>query len=434
MRYNALHPATFKQNRIRFTREMRPDSIAIFQSNDSMPRNGDQFFPYRQNSDFFYLSGIDQPESVLVLFPDSPKEGLKEVLFVRKADEKRMIWEGPTYSKEDCRSISGVKRVMWLSEMEGLLQQMIHQAKRIYINGNENDRFSTEIKSRDQRYYEYLKEKYPFHKYHRAQPILRRLRMIKSPAEIEAMLKACQITAKAFDRVLQTIEPGQPEYVVEGEIISTFIKEGASGHAYSPIVASGSSSCILHYVHNDQMCKDGDLLLLDFGCEYGHYAADLTRTIPVNGQYTSRQRQVYQAVLRVLREIRDIMVPGNTIEELNQEAGRLISHALVDLDLLDKSDIPHDFTKPNLPHQKFFMHGVCHHIGMDVHDLGDRNLPLQSGMVLTCEPGIYIQNEDLGVRIENNILVTDNGPVDMMKDIPIECDEIETIMHEKAVI
>ncbi|MDH3648695.1 MAG: aminopeptidase P family protein [Saprospiraceae bacterium] len=434
MRYSAIHPSTFQQNRLRFAREMRPDSLAIFQSNDAMPRNGDQFYRYRQNSDFFYLSGIDQAQSVLVLFPNCPNEDLREVLFVNKADEKMVTWEGPTYSKEDCRHISGVRKVLWLSDIEGVLQQMIYQTKRIYINGNENDRFSTEIKSRDQRYYELLLEKYPFHKYHRAQPILRRLRMIKSGGEIEVMHKACQIAAKAFHKVLQNIEPGQPEYAVEGDIISTFIKEGASGHAYAPIVASGASACVLHYIDNDKICSDGDMLLLDFGCEYGYYASDLTRSIPVNGQYSSRQRRVYEAVLSVFKEMREMMVPGTTFEELNHAASKLISHALVDLDLMGSEQVPDDFTKPNLPHRRYFMHGICHHIGMDVHDLSDRNIPLQSGMVLTCEPGIYIREEDIGIRIENNILVTDDGPVDLMKEIPIECDEIESLMHERAVL
>ena len=431
MRFKKIDSNLFIQNRQRFARQMRSDSLAIFQTNDKMPRNGDQYFPFRQNSDFFYLTGIDQPESVLLLYPDASKEDQKEILFIKKGDALSQIWEGQRYTKKEARDISGIQKVMWLQQLPGIQQNLIHQAKRIYVNENENLSVQAEIQTRDIRIAKEIRERYPFHKYHRSQPILRYLRMIKSHPEIELINHAAGITSQAFHRVLKAVKPGMKEYEIEAEIIHTFIAHGSAGHAYDPIVASGASSCVLHYIKNDQVCDNGDILLLDFGAEYGHYAADLSRTIPVNGKFTSRQRDVYQAVLRVLKQTIELMVPGMTLDELNKEVGLMISHELVALDLIDRKDLKEK--GEYAAYRQYFMHGVAHHLGLDVHDLSDRNSPFQAGMILTCEPGIYIAEESLGIRLENNILITDNGPVDLMAEIPIEVDHIESLMQEMVL-
>lgn len=431
MRFKKIDSNLFIQNRQRFARQMRSDSLAIFQTNDKMPRNGDQYFPFRQNSDFFYLTGIDQPESVLLLYPDASREDHREILFIKKGDALSEIWEGQRYTKKEARDISGIQKVMWLQQLPGIQQNLIHQAKRIYVNENENLSVQAEIQTRDIRIAKEIKERYPFHKYHRSQPILRYLRMIKSHPEIELINHAAGITSQAFHRVLKAVKPGMKEYEIEAEIIHTFIAHGSAGHAYDPIVASGASSCVLHYIKNDQVCDNGDILLLDFGAEYGHYAADLSRTIPVNGKFTSRQRDVYQAVLRVLKQTIELMVPGMTLDELNKEVGLMISHELVALDLIDRKDLKEK--GEYAAYRQYFMHGVAHHLGLDVHDLSDRNSPFQAGMILTCEPGIYIAEESLGIRLENNILITDNGPVDLMAEIPIEVDHIESLMQEMVL-
>lgn len=431
MRSKKIDSNLFIQNRQRFARQMRSESLAIFQTNDKMPRNGDQYFPFRQNSDFFYLTGIDQPESVLLLYPDASREDYKEILFIKKGDALSQIWEGQRYTKKEARDISGIQKVMWIQQLPTIQQNLIHQAKRIYVNENENLSVQAEIQTRDIRIAKEIRERYPFHKYHRSQPILRYLRMIKSHPEIELINHAAGITSKAFHRVLKAVRPGMKEYEVEAEIIHTFIANGSAGHAYDPIVASGASSCVLHYIKNDQVCSNGDMLLLDFGAEYGHYAADLSRTIPVNGKFTRRQREVYQAVLRVLKQTIELMVPGMTLDDLNREVGNMISHELVSLGLIDRKDLREK--GEHAAYRQYFMHGVAHHLGLDVHDLSDRNSPFQAGMVLTCEPGIYIAEESLGIRLENDILITDNGPVDLMAEIPIEVDHIESLMQEMVL-
>lgn len=431
-RHQTIEPALFIQNRQRFIRQMKPDSIAIFHANDLMPRNGDQHYPYRQHSDFFYLTGIGQKGSALILFPDSQKKDLKEILFLVKETDHSRIWEGERLSKEEGSSISGIQKVFWYNQYPVVLHELLRQAKRIYINGNESQGVDDEVLSRDQRMGNELLKKYPLHKYHRSQPILRQLRMIKSGQEVELIRKAVGITRNAFEKILMSVHPGIWEYQLEAILTATFIHEGAQGHAYEPIVASGASACILHYISNHRRCANGDLILMDFGAEYAHYAADISRTIPVNGRYTERQAAVYNAVLKILKEIREMMVPGMLMEELNQEAGKMMNHTLVDLGLLDKKELKsHD--EKNQPYRRFFMHGIAHHLGLDVHDLSDRFSPLQAGMVLTCEPGIYIQDEDLGIRIENNILITDEGPVDLASDIPVEIEEIETLMQESEL-
>jgi Xaa-Pro aminopeptidase len=428
MRYQPINPELFKLNRRRFIRKMLPDSIAIFHSNDLMPRNGDTFHPFRQNSDLFYLSGLDQEETVVVLFPDCVKEEFQEIAFIKRTDEFIAIWQGEKLTKEKATAISGIQKVYWLDQMDNILNELILLSKRIYVNPNENDRFNSAVEDRNLRFAKALQKRYPLHKYHRSQPLLKKLAMIKSPLEIELMQRAIHITGDAFKRVLEFVQPGVMEYEVEAEITHQFIKSGANGHAYEPIVASGANSCILHYVKNNQRCKEGDLLLMDFGAEYANYAADLSRTVPVSGQFTDRQRKVYDAVLTVMKGAQELLVPVTMLEDYHKEVGKMMESALLDLKLLTPSDIEkQDSSYP--AYKKYFMHGTSHHLGLDVHDLANRYDPIQAGMVFTCEPGIYIREEGIGIRLENDILVTDVGPVDLMANIPIEAEEIEELMN-----
>ncbi|HOY20326.1 MAG TPA: aminopeptidase P N-terminal domain-containing protein [Haliscomenobacter sp.] len=427
MKYDPINPEFFTTNRKRFMRKMQPDSLAIFYANDLMPRSGDTFFPFRQNSGLFYLSGLDQEETIVVLFPDCIKEGFQELAFVKRTSDYIAIWEGEKYSKEQARAVSGIQKIYWLDEMPAILHELILLAKRVYINTEEHDRFIPELPTRNMRMARELMERYPGHKYHRSQPILKKLMMNKQPVEVELIQQAIGITGKAFRRVLEFVRPGVMEYEVEAEIAHEFLRNRASGHSYDPIIASGSNSCVLHYTRNNQQCKAGDMLLMDFGAEYAHYASDLTRTIPVSGQFTTRQRSVYESVLRIMRDAQQLLVPGTTLEEYSKEVVKMMESALIDLKLLTRKEI--DQQNPELPlYKQYFMHGTSHHLGMDVHDLADRYVPIQEGMVFTCEPGIYIRNENLGIRIENDILVTENGPVDLMASIPVEAEEIEELM------
>lgn len=428
MRYEKINSELFKLNRQRFIRKMQPDSIAIFHSNDLMPRSGDTFYPFRQNSGLFYLSGLDQEESVLVLFPDCIKEGFQEIAFIKRADERTLIYEGKKYSKEEASAVSGIDKVFWLDEMDAILHELILLSKRIYLNLNEHDRFETPVNSRNYRLTRQLQESYPLHKFHRSQPILKKLAMVKSTTEVALIRHAAQITGKAFQRVLEFVRPGVVEYEVEAEIIHEFIRNGANGHAYEPIVASGANTCVLHYNKNNQQCREGDLLLLDFGAEYANYAADLSRTIPVSGQFTQRQREVYNAVLRTMQSAQQMLVPGMLLEEYHREVGKMMESELLQLGLLTKTDIKNQ--APERPaYKKYFMHGTSHHLGLDVHDLSNRYDPIQAGMVFTCEPAIYIREENIGIRLENDILVTDDGPVDLMANIPVEAEAIEEEMN-----
>jgi len=433
MRYDPINPDLFKLNRKRFMRKMQPDSIAIFHSNDLMPRSGDTFYPFRQNSGLFYLSGLDQEETVVVLFPDCIKEGFQEVAFIKRTDERTATYEGQKYSLEEASKVSGIEKVFWLDQMDMILNELILLAKRIYLNLNEHDRFHSPVSSRSMRFTHQLQERYPLHKLHRAQPILKKLAMVKSPIEVAIIRHAAEITGKAFRRVLEFVRPGVLEYEIEAEITHEFIRNGANGHAYEPIVASGANTCVLHYVTNNQRCQDGDLILFDFGAEYANYAADLSRTIPVNGHFTDRQRAVYDAVLRTLKSAKQMLVPGMLLEEYHKEVGKMVESELLQLGLLSKTDIKNQDT--NRPaYKKYFMHGTSHHLGLDVHDLSNRYDPIQAGMVFTCEPAIYIPDENIGVRLENDILVTDNGPVDLMEHIPIEAEEIEECMNIEMAV
>ncbi|MFT6850578.1 MAG: Xaa-Pro aminopeptidase [Sphingobacteriales bacterium] len=428
MRYTPIDSNLFIQNRKRLANKMAPGSIAFFNSNDEFPRNGDMAHKYRQNSDLFYLSGIDQEESILVIFPDSPIAEYKEVLFVKKTNEHIEIWEGHKYSKEEATATSGIKNVQWLEDFDTIRDMLMKRADNVYLNANENDRYVHAVDYRDMRFGKALKNLFPNHQYHRAAPFMRDLRAIKSAEEIRMLQNACDITEKAFRRVLKFVKPGVNEYEIEAEVIHEFIRNGATGHGYNPIVASGRNACVLHYNDNDKICKDGDLILFDFGAEYGNYNADLSRTIPVNGRFTPRQKDVYNAVRHVMVEAMKLLKPGNVIDEYHKQVGELMTEQLLNLKLLSTDEVKNQ--NPKLPaYKKFFMHGTSHHLGLDVHDLGDRHAKMEPGMVFTCEPGIYILPEEIGIRLENDMVVTSGEVNDMMRNIPIEADEIEEIMN-----
>lgn len=432
MKYEKINPKLFKENRARFAAQMKPNSIAIIHSNDMMFRNGDAHFPYRQSSDLFYLTGLDQEEVILVLYPDCPRgDQFKEIVFTKQTNEHIAVWEGYKYTKEDASKTSGIDTIYWLDELQPLFNELILLADTIYVNTNENDRAVMDYPARDVRHALALKKEYVGHNFERAQPILKSLRMLKSQEEIGLMQKACDITNKAFRRVLATTKAGMPEYEVEANIIYEFMRQGSAGHAYTPIIAGGSNACVLHYIANDQVLKDGDLMLMDFGAEYANYAADMSRTIPVNGRFTPRQKAVYNAVLKVKKEAEALLVVGNNLTDYHKEVGKIMESELIGLGLLNKEAVRQQ--DPSRPlYKKYFMHGTSHHLGLDVHDLCHRYVDFEPGMVFTCEPGIYIPAENIGIRLEDDLVVTNTKPLNLMSDIPIEVEEIEELMQRKA--
>jgi Xaa-Pro aminopeptidase len=429
MRYSPIDKQLFTANRQHFCRQLQPKSIAIFNANDILPTNADGSMPFRQNSDLFYLSGIDQEESILILFPDHPDEKMREILFLRETNEEIAIWEGHKYTREEASGISGIQNILWLSQFGATFNALMAEADHVYLNTNEHTRRPlTEVETRDSRFISWCRERYPLHHYHRAAPILYQLRMIKSDIEIGIMKQACDITEKGFRRILSYVKPGVFEYEIEAELIHEFVNNRSRGFAYAPIIASGFNACVLHYVENKDECKDGDILLLDIGAEYANYNADLTRSIPVNGKYTQRQKDVYNAVLRVQREAFKLLRPGNVIPEYHKEIGKIMEAELLQLGLLDKTDIKNqDPEKP--AYKKYFMHGTSHHLGLDVHDVGSMYRKFEEGMLFTVEPGIYIREENLGVRIENDVVIRKDGILDLMKNIPVEVEEIEELMN-----
>ena len=428
MKYPIIKQELFIQNRVNFNSKLKMNAISILNSNDEFPRSGDQNYAFKQNPDLFYLTGIDQEHTILILFPNCPNPLYKEVLFLRQTNAHIAIWEGHKYSIEEAKKISGIKNIFWISEFWNILHSIIHYSDFIYLNTNENDRYAHSVPYRDIRFIEDIKAKYPLHKFERAALIFRDLRPIKSDFEILYTQKACDITGDAFKRILKFIKSGVHEYEIEAEIIHEFIKQQATGHAYSPIIASGKNACVLHYNDNNQICKDGDVILFDFAAEYGNYNADLSRAVPVNGKFTKRQKDVYNAVLNVFKEARKMLVAGTIWNEYHEEVGKIMTSELIKLGLLDKHDVEKQDAK--MPaYKKYFMHGTSHHLGIDVHDFASRYEPFAVGNILTCEPGIYILSEGLGIRLENDILITENGPKDLMAHIPIEADEIEEIMN-----
>jgi len=428
MKYLPISNILFTNNRKNFVKRIKSNSLAVFHANDEFPKNGDQTFVFKQNADFFYLTGIDQEQSILVLYPDCPNPLYREVLFLRQTDEHIAVWEGHKYTKEEARKASGIEQVFWLSDLDSILHSIINYADNIYINTNENDRYSFTVPYRDLRMYEQLRQKYPLHNYERSAVILRELRTRKSDIEIELTRRACEITRDAFVRVLKFVKPGVGEYEIEAEFTHEFLRQRATGNAYSPIIASGANANVLHYIDNNQVCKDGDVLLLDVGAEYANYNADMTRSIPVSGRFTKRQRDVYDAVLRVMRSAITMIEAGAILTEYQDEVGKIMTSELIGLNLLKKHDV--EKQDPKMPlYKKYFMHGTSHHLGLDVHDFASRYRPFEVGNILTCEPGIYIPEEGLGIRLENDILITKDGNVDLMADIPLEAEHIEEIMN-----
>jgi len=431
MKYLPLNPLIFKQNRQRFIKEMLPGSIAIFVSNDEIPSNGDAIYPFKQNSDLYWLTGIVQEDTMLVLFPDHPDPKYREVLILVRPNELKEKWDGKRLRAEEAKNISGIDSVIWLDTSEALIQVWIHLAKNIYLDTNENDRKSSLLQTREYRYVEETRKRYPLHQYFRAATILKELRAVKTPEEVVVIQRAIDITANAFMRVMKFLHPGVFEYEVEAEIQHSFLSQRATGPAYGSILASGENACTLHYISNNAECRDGDLILMDFGADYGGYNADLTRTIPVNGKFSKRQKQVYNACLHLHQYAKSLLKPGITINAYHLLVGKEADIIFQKIGLLSKSDIKNS-TPENPAYWKYLYHGISHHLGIDVHDLGPRAEPLRAGMVLTVEPGIYIQEEKMGVRIENNVWLTKTGNKDLMKDIPITAEEIEGFMKRKA--
>jgi Xaa-Pro aminopeptidase len=428
MKYLPLDPQLFVKNRQRFMAKMQPQSIAIFNSNDELPSNGDALYTYKQNSDLYWLTGIEQEDTMLILYPGNPDPKYREVLVLVRPNELKEKWDGHRLRKAEATAISGIATIVWLDTLDALLQQWIHEAENIYLNTNENNRKASLVPVRDYRYAAEMKSRYPLHNYLRAARLFKALRASKTPEEIKVMQQAIDITEKAFRRLLQFIQPGVWEYEIHAEILHEFLRNRATGEAYNSIIASGDRARTLHYVANNQECKAGELILMDFGAAYGGYNADLTRTVPVSGKFTARQRQVYDACLHLHLYAKSILKPGITIARYHEMVGEEAGKLFVQLGLLTENDIKNQ--DPESPaYRKYLYHGISHHLGIDVHDLAPSfHQPVPEGAVLTVEPGIYIEEEQMGIRIENNIWVTANGNVDLMKKIPITADEIEALM------
>ncbi len=429
MKYLKIDNSVFKKNRKAFMSKIKNKEIAIFNSNDRMPTNADGMFPFKQNSDFFWLSGIDQEESILLLFPFSKSTGVKEILFVKRSNDHIATWEGAKLNKSEAEDVSGIKTIFWLDEFDVVLKKILTECDKVFLNKNSHKRLSSPVETRDDRFRKKFKQKNPNKKILESAPIMHDLRSIKSKAEISLIQNACNITEKGFRRILPLIKPGIMEYEIEAELIHEFIRNRSRGFAYEPIIGSGKNSCILHYTDNNQLCNENDILLMDFGAEYANYASDLTRCVPVNGVFSKRQKNVYNSVLLVMKEAIKMLRAGTTFKDYNKEVGLIMENELIKLKLLNKHDVLKQDKKFPL-YKKYFMHGTSHHLGLDVHDVGNFNGKMREGMVFTCEPGIYIPNEKLGVRLENDILVTEDGPVDLMKNIPIDTDEIEDLMQK----
>ncbi|MCE2994682.1 MAG: aminopeptidase P N-terminal domain-containing protein [Cyclobacteriaceae bacterium] len=432
MRYKKIDTQLFVDNRKKLTKALKPQSLALFNSNDLMPTNADGHLPFRQNNDLFYLSGVDQENSILVICPDFPDKKYREVLFLQETNEQIATWEGHKLTKEEARELSGVQTIVWTSEFGRLFHHMMTMGgvENVYLNTNEHYRSEIKVETRDARFIEWCKKNYPLHEYQRVAPLMAQLRSVKSNEEIDLMQQACNITESAFRRVLKFVKPGVKEYEIEAEYSHEFLRNGSRGFAYTPIIASGANSCVLHYIENDKVCKDGDILLLDVGAEYANYNADLTRSIPLNGRYSKRQREVYDAVLRVMRAANKMLRPGVVYFDYHKEIQKLIESELIGLRLISKTDVKNQ-PKEKPAFQKYFMHGTSHMLGLDVHDVGNMHAKVREGQVWTIEPGIYIKEEGLGIRIENNVVIGTKRNTDLMRNVPIEADEIETLMNQK---
>jgi Xaa-Pro aminopeptidase len=429
MKYHPLPAALFVENRKRFIGKMEKQSIAIFNSNDELPMNGDQLYRFKQNADLYWLTGIEQEDSMLILFPDNPDPKFREVLVLVRPNELKEKWDGHRLRKNEAKAISGIETIVWLDTLDGLLQPWVHLAENIYLNTNENDRKANLVPVRDYRYAEEMRKRYPLHNYKRSARIMKQLRAVKSAHEVAVMQQAIDITEKAFRRLLGFIRPGVMEYEIEAEIFHEFYRNRATGIAYNSIIAGGDRARTLHYISNNQECKDGEMILMDFGAEYGGYCADLTRTVPVNGKFTDRQKTVYNACLHLHDYAKSLLKPGISIVDYTEKLGDEASRQFQQIGLISESDIKNEDPE-NRAYRKYLYHGISHHLGIDVHDLGTRTEPIVEGMVFTVEPGIYIEEEQMGVRIENNIWITADGNKDLFSNIPIKAEEIESLMKK----
>ena len=430
MKYLPLDPKIFIQNRSRFVSKMQKNSIAIIVSNDEFPGNGDALHDFKQNSDLFWLSGIEQEGTMVILFPDNPDPKYREVLVLVRPQELKEIWDGKRLRANEATSISGMTTIVWEDVLDGMLQQWIHLADAIYLDSNENDRKNNLVRTSEYRFIDEMKSRYPLHTFCRAAKVFKDLRSIKTKEEVVVIQKAIDITEVAFRRLLKFIKPGVFEYEIEAEIYHSFLSQRATGVAYHSILASGDNARTLHYTSNNNVCKDGELILMDFGAAYGGYNADLTRTVPVNGKFTKRQKEVYNACLHLHDYAKSILKPGISILKYTDKVGEEATKQFLKIGLLTKTDIKNE-DKNNPAYRKYLYHGISHHLGIDVHDLGTRTEPIQAGMVFTVEPGIYIKEEAMGVRIENNVWITKTGNQDLFKNIPIKAEEIEALMRQK---
>lgn len=429
MKYDRIDKSLYIHNRERFVKGMQPNAIAVFNSNDIFPISADSTMPFQQHRDILHLSGVDQEESILVIAPNASKPEHREILFLRETNAHIAVWEGAKLDKKQAFETSGIKTVYWLNDFDRVLKELMSEVGSIYLNTNEHLRADTTVETREDRFIKKVKADYPAHQTLRSAPIMHEIRSVKHSIEIDLMQKACDITKAGIERLLKFIKPGVWEYEIEAELLHEFLRKRSRGFAYTPIVASGANACVLHYIQNNGQCKDGDVILLDVGAEYANYASDLTRSFPVNGRFTQRQKDVYNAVLRVKKASEKMLVPGTMLAEYHKEVGKLMEAELLGLNLLDSTDIKNQ--DPNWPaYKKYFMHGTSHYIGLDTHDVGPWNKPMKAGMVFTCEPGIYIPEENLGIRLEDDLVVQESGaPLNLMGSIPIEADEIEEIMN-----
>jgi Xaa-Pro aminopeptidase len=429
MKYLPIDNTLFKNNRKKFVAQMKPHSLAVFNSNDIYPISADSTMPFQQHRDIFYLSGVDQEESILVLFPGCPKEKHRELLFLKETNAHIAIWEGEKLTQEEAFKTSGIKTVYWLQEFEKVMFELMTQCERVYLNTNEHYRANVETETREARFTQWLKKKYPAHAVAKSNPILQRLRSVKEPIELELIQQACNITEKGFRRVLNFVKPGVMEFEIEAEFMHEFLCNRSKGWAYTPIIASGSNANVLHYIENNQQVNPGELILMDVGAEYANYSSDMTRMVPVSGKFTSRQKEVYSAVLRIKNEATKLLVPGTDWADYHIEVGKIMTSELLGLGLIDKTDVQNENSEWPA-YKKYFMHGTSHHMGLDTHDYGLLYEPMQANMVFTVEPGIYIPDEDFGIRIEDDVVIQEKGePFNLMKNIPIEIEEIEGLMN-----
>jgi len=429
MKYEQIQNSLFKKNRKKFMAQMLPKSIAVFNSNDIYPISADSVLPFEQHRDIFYLSGADQEETILLLFPDATDKKHSEILFVRETNAYIAVWEGEKLTKEKATEVSGIDTIYWLKDFDRIFFDLMTEADTIYFNTNEHYRQAVETQTREERFIIDCKAKFPAHQVAKSNPILQEIRGVKEPEEIDLMQKACNITEKGFRRLLEFVKPGVWEYEIEAELLHEFVRNRSKGFAYPPIIAAGNNANVLHYLENNRQCQDGELILMDVAAEYANYSSDLTRTIPVNGKFTKRQKEVYEAVLRVKNEATQMLVPGTLWAEYHKECGKLMTFELLGLGLLDKADVQNE-DKDRPAYKKYFMHGTSHHIGLNTHDYGELKTPMKANMVFTVEPGIYIPEEKMGVRLEDDVVIQEKGePFNLMANIPIEVEEIEGLMN-----